>query len=70
MEIFACIGAIFLTGIFVTIVSLLTGNITNDNPDWDYFKPWILSCLMYAVTVGLLIVRFVLYKRKEKYYIK
>lgn len=61
MEIFACVGAIFLTGIFVTIVSLLIGNInTNDNLNLDYFKPWILSCLMYAVTVGLLIVRFVL----------
>ena len=61
MEIFACIGAIFLTGVFVAVVSLLTGNIiTDDGSDWDYFKPWILSCLMYAVTVGLLIVRFVL----------
>lgn len=60
MEIFACIGAIFLTGIFVAVVSLLTGNVINDSSDWDYFKPWVLSCLMYAVTVGLLIVRFVL----------
>lgn len=55
IEVFALLGMIMVIFIAVTVFTWLLGWVSGD--DYDYTLRWMFTCLFYAITVALFIMK-------------
>lgn len=49
-EVFACIGMVIAVFGFVVVITGITGVMTDDD---DFCVRWLMTCLLYAITVTM-----------------